>query len=135
MTFDDVARATVPTAIRVAPEIELDGAYNAAHSHLRNTDPGVVRQMEACIRAISDERARRRAKWPLRISIFALIVSAIAAAFSVRASLRRDLTPRVQALELRVPAVESELRAHSHSATPTKTTPALPSSTGGQNKP
>ena len=116
MTHDEVSKACVPTGIRKVPEKELDGFYNAAHSHLRDTDPGVIRQMEACIRAISDERARRRAKWSLRISIFAVIVSAISVGFAVRASLRPDLMSRVQALEFEL---------HSYpSRTPPMTAPA-----------
>ena len=77
MSPDDVSKACVPTVIRYAEEIELDGAYNAAHSHLRNPDEGIVRQMTACIAAIAQERARRNAKWPFRIAALALVISAL----------------------------------------------------------
>jgi hypothetical protein len=76
MTHDEVSKACVPTALRATPDLEVDGIYNAAHSHLRSTDEGVIRQMQACISAISAERVRRQNKLPIALSVIALVVSA-----------------------------------------------------------
>lgn len=74
-TPDELFRATTPNAIRAISDDELDSASNAAHSFLRQTDDGVLRQVDERIKAIALEWARRRAKWPFRLSALALIVS------------------------------------------------------------
>ncbi len=62
MSADDVSKHTTPNALRDATGDRLDHVYNCAVSHLRASDPGVVKQMDQSIRAISEERAIRRAR-------------------------------------------------------------------------
>jgi hypothetical protein len=99
MTHDDVSKACVPTALRATSDLDIDGIYNAAHSHLRDTDEGVVRQMQTCIAAIEAERIRRQNKLPIRLSVIALIISGFSfllaawLAFKPARALQRDEIP------------------------------------------
>jgi hypothetical protein len=60
----------------------LDHVYNCAVSHLRDLDSGVVRQMEHSIKAINDERLRRRERWPLAVSIVCAIIALVSLALN-----------------------------------------------------
>ena len=62
MTPDEVSKHTTPNAIRAATNDELDERYNYAVGHLRGTDEGLLRQIQASIKAILDEVLRRRGK-------------------------------------------------------------------------
>ena len=75
-TPDELFRATTPNAIRAISDADLDAVYNAAHSFLLQPDDGVVRQVDERIKAIAMEWARRRARWPFRLSVLALVVAA-----------------------------------------------------------
>jgi hypothetical protein len=77
MTHDDVSKHTTPNAIREATSDRLDHVYNCAVSNLRDPDSGVVRQMEHSIKTINDERLRRRAHWPLAISVVSAVIALI----------------------------------------------------------
>jgi hypothetical protein len=46
-------------------------------------DSGVVRQMEHSIKAINDERLRRRARWPLAVSVLGTVIALISLGLSV----------------------------------------------------
>jgi hypothetical protein len=96
MTHDEVSKACVPTALRATPDLEVDGIYNAAHSHLRSTDEGVIRQMQACISAISAERVRRQNKLPIALSVIALVVSACSLGLAAWLALKPPQEPQPQ---------------------------------------
>jgi hypothetical protein len=91
MTHDDVSKHTTPNAIREATYDRLDHVYNCAVSHLRNPDSGVVRQMEHSIRAINDERLRRRAHWPLAVSVISASIALISLALNFWVLFRHGL--------------------------------------------
>ena len=131
-TPDDLFRATVAHAIRERSKAELDAAYNAAHSFLLHPDAGTVEQVKDRIRAISEERLRRRSRWPVIISISALIVSGSAA---IRLFLQRDQTHRIEALESGLQSVRVELLAHAHPAMTSPSTSPPPSSSEAPRKP
>src|SRR6266853_1858830 len=107
MTHDEVSKACVPTALRAASDLEIDGIYNAAHSHLRGTDDGVIRQMQACISAIAAERIRRQNKLPIRLSVLALVVSAASLALAVWLAFRPP-PPQKQQTPPPLPTIESK---------------------------
>jgi hypothetical protein len=77
-TVDDVSRATVPTTIRKASNLELDAIFNAARSHLRCTDPADIRQTESSLDAVLRECAWRRDRATRGRAWVALIVSILA---------------------------------------------------------
>ena len=66
----------VLTALRATPDLEVDGIYNAARSHLRNADEGVIHQMQTYIWLLQAERVRRQNEVPITLSVIALVVSA-----------------------------------------------------------
>jgi hypothetical protein len=96
MTHDEVSKACVPTALRATSDLEIDGIYNAAHSHLRSTDEGVIRQMQACISAIVAERVRRQNKLPIALSVIALGVSVCSLGLSAWLALKPPREPQLQ---------------------------------------
>ena len=114
-TPDDLFRATTPNAVQAMTDSELDGAYNAAHSFLRHTDEGVLRQVDERFKAIALEWGRRRARLPLLLSTFAVIASL--------GSLALGLTNRISPPQHNHTASEQPIQAPLPSALPPPNAP------------
>lgn len=109
MTAKEVSERTTVKSITEASDDALDHMLNCAAGHLRDSDQGIVRQMEFSIKAITDLRARRFAEAQNRATRSIAICAVIIAGFAMLVSLRKEIRESLPFGRNELPAKSEQL--------------------------